>query len=58
MASAIVHVLDHPPNRRRLRDRAAEFSEANAIDRYVDVLRDRVEAAASRSSFCFDAARP
>jgi glycosyltransferase involved in cell wall biosynthesis len=44
MAEAILSVLDHPPNAARLRARARCFSVDVAIDRYLKVLRDTVDA--------------
>jgi glycosyltransferase involved in cell wall biosynthesis len=38
LAEAILAVLEDPPDRARLRDRAASYAVAPAIDRYLEVL--------------------
>jgi hypothetical protein len=38
LADAILAVLEDPPDRARLRDRAASYAVAPAIDRYLEVL--------------------
>jgi glycosyltransferase involved in cell wall biosynthesis len=46
LAEAILRVLALPPDRARLRTRAAEFSVEQAVDRYLDVLlRGRIDRA-------------